>query len=35
MAKAYTNDNFLDKSELKAFADDKLKMIKMAKFVLD
>ena len=29
------NEKILDKSKLKAFTDDKLKMIQMAKFVLD
>ena len=29
------NDKISDKSKLKAIADDKLKVIKMAKFVLD
>ena len=29
------NNKILDKSNLKAFADDKLKMIQLAKFVLD
>ena len=29
------NDNISDQSKLKAFADDKLKVIKMAKFLLD
>ena len=29
------NDKLLEKSKLKAFADDKLKMIKIARFVLD
>ena len=29
------NDKILDQSKLKAFADDKLKLIKMAKIVLD
>ena len=29
------NDKILDQSKFKAFADDKLKVIQMAKFVLD
>ena len=33
--KSLPNDKILDQSKLKTFADNKLKVIKMAKFVLD
>ena len=35
LSNSLQNDKILDQSKLKAFADDKLKVIQMAKFVLD